>query len=428
MRSGQAELTQLDVRHRIYLVVWLAVITLAFVTPAVTGIIGMIASVILLLGVGLDMVITKGITCIFKQPLALMCWLAFGLIALAFIITARTPHDASYIFNFLGLTVAAPMLFLSRRFSGPVWTRRIILLAAIGAIITCAVSTLDILVLDRNRAAGMYIGGANRLGQIALLLGLICTGGMIVVRERWPRALLLLAAVLCTLTIIMTGSRGVVIASIPALLLAVGFATVSKPSVYRVSALLLFLVVATLGAVWAASVADHASVRILQMFDGIRQVAMTGHADDNNVQVRLDLYGSAVESFRSSPLFGVGWKQSLETASAAVFADDTVPPFFKRNDFAHMHSDMLGLAASAGVFGVMAWLLMVAAPWTGLGGNDGYKRLRLYYLLSGICVFHVYALTDVSLIFDISLEIYVYFAALIAGTFVAKPDVEISAA
>jgi O-antigen ligase len=85
---------------------------------------------------------------------------------------------------------------------------------------------------------------------------------------------------------------------------------------------------------------------------GLDIFRFTGGSDD----IRAALYASAIEILRNSPLFGVGLGQILDTAETLY------PALAGGMEFDNLHADWANFAAMAGVLGLLAWLLLLAAP------------------------------------------------------------------
>lgn len=405
-------------RRNIYFAIWFASIALVLVTPALTGLVGLIILVLVVIATGLALTVEHGFQVWIGDRFSRLLLAAFGLITLCFLVTARSPDDLIYLANFLCILIGPPLLFLSRRQAGMHWTRLIVLMAAAGAVLTFLVGIYDVAIDGTPRAHGFFIGGPNRLGQLALLMAVICLGGLMIWRETWVRLLLIGAALLASVVVILSGSRGVAIAAVPTAVIAAWFAVSGRFHGVRLASVALLFVAGLMVIFWAAQVADFASSRIFGAAALIGDVVETGASTDSNIQIRLHLYRASVEAFVAEPLFGSGWKKSLEMAKELVSTDNTVPRIVRRRDYPHPHSDLLGFAGSMGLFGLAAFTFMVVAPWTGLRPKAGpLHRFRSYLLWTMASIFHIYALTDVSMLYDISIIAYITLGALIVGTF-----------
>jgi O-antigen ligase len=85
---------------------------------------------------------------------------------------------------------------------------------------------------------------------------------------------------------------------------------------------------------------------------GLNIFRFTGGHDD----IRAAFYASAVEILRTSPLVGVGLGQIMVTA------DEMFPDVVAGMRFDNLHADWANFAAMAGTLGLLAWLLLLAAP------------------------------------------------------------------
>lgn len=414
----------MSVKDRIFLGVWLTIITLVLVTPALTGLVGISVSMVLTLVMGIYLTFRSGLGIWFSGKLPLFLVGASALIFVAFVVTMREPDELMFLLNFMGILMGPPLLVLSRRFSGMEWTKRIILMAACGALLTFAIALWDVLVVERARAQGFYLGGSNQFGQFALLYGTICLGGMMVWRQTGMRVVLAIAAALSVVAIILAGSRGVAFAAVPTAIIAAWFAIAGQFHGRRVLAVALLVGVAIASTVVAAALSDRSSNRIFSVFEQVQTAFADGYSEDSNIQIRFVLYQSAWASFQSAPVFGVGWVPSLEAGNKAVDADPHLPRVVKRKDYPLLHNDFLGFAASMGLVGLTAFALLVAAPWLGVGPPDDLRRFRLYLLVTMVSIFHVFAITDVSLTVGGGIAAYIVMTALISCTFRIsdKPD------
>jgi len=114
--------------------------------------------------------------------------------------------------------------------------------------------------------------------------------------------------------------------------------------------LLSMLTIAVVGAVFWAS---HSTARVAGIFDSAMNIfRITGGPDD----IRAALYVSAVETFKSSPIFGVGLGQIMNEAESMF------PGLVIGRDLENLHADWANFAAMSGGLGLLAWVLLLAAP------------------------------------------------------------------
>lgn len=86
--------------------------------------------------------------------------------------------------------------------------------------------------------------------------------------------------------------------------------------------------------------------------NGLYIFRFTGGSDD----IRAALYASAIEILRTSPIVGVGLGQIM------VVAETLFPNLVVGTGLENLHADWANFAAMAGILGLLAWLLLLAAP------------------------------------------------------------------
>ena len=92
---------------------------------------------------------------------------------------------------------------------------------------------------------------------------------------------------------------------------------------------------------------------------GLDIFRFTGGSDD----IRAALYASAIEILGMSPLVGVGLGQIMVTAETMF------PELVVGTGLENLHADWANFAAMAGAMGLLAWLLLLAAPLLLLVGD-----------------------------------------------------------
>jgi len=85
---------------------------------------------------------------------------------------------------------------------------------------------------------------------------------------------------------------------------------------------------------------------------GLDIFRFTGGSDD----IRAALYTSAFGILKTSPIVGVGLGQIMMTAKTQF------PQLVAGTDLENLHADWANFAAMAGTLGLLAWLLLLAAP------------------------------------------------------------------
>lgn len=108
--------------------------------------------------------------------------------------------------------------------------------------------------------------------------------------------------------------------------------------------------VAALGLGYLTAVGDSRIAGLIE--SGLALFRFTGGNDD----VRAAFYASAVEVMKQSPLVGVGLGQIM------LAAETTFPDIVAGTGFENLHADWANFAVMAGAMGLIAWLLLLAAP------------------------------------------------------------------
>jgi O-antigen ligase len=208
--------------------------------------------------------------------------------------------------------------------------------------------------LDMVRPGGLV--NPITFGDLALLLGLLSLVGGIDLRLARKNVLLPVAGALAgLLASLLTGTRGALVALLPA---AAAFLGLSHVLRRRVVAGLLLASVALVGCAYfvpALGLQDR-------MAEGIADVrAWDGGGNKvTNVGIRLELWKGALMLVREHPLFGV--EPNLLRQHLVRFVDQgrldpvvlTMP---------HLHNAILQSLATGGIFGLLAWFGVFAAPF-----------------------------------------------------------------
>jgi O-antigen ligase len=286
------------------------------------------------------------------QPARAMFLGAFVLIAVAFALTSRSPADFKYAGNFLMFFFFVAISTFLGRFAARGNLERIAFLALIGASFSLAVALFQATVLKETRVSGI---GTDPIwsAEAAVVMGFIAAAGCLAEAPLLPRPLFLLGPAFATVTAFLTGSRGPLLA-VPVLALIVLFLIGRR-------ARLIFLaciVLAALLALGLSHLIPTSIARMATLWDGFQASAAT----DSSVSIRLTFWHIGYAAFLHSPIIGYGWEHFLEAAYAYLpdhgraFEATIIPGNI------HLHSDILDLGVSAGLLGLIAYALVIAAP------------------------------------------------------------------
>lgn len=379
---------------------------LSLITPYVLGAIGAYLQIICTLAMLAILAFERNGFVLKGDPTFKLLLVAFGLLALAFIVTARAPGDAALIANFAMLALFGPLSRFLARFARQENLRRVASFALAGSVLAFAVALYQVFAQQAMRAYGW---GSDPIwsGEAALILGFLAGVGTTAATSRW-RWLYLLGPVLGICTCLLSGSRGPMLA-VPVLILI----TLSFSS--RRWWLLL-------GAALLASVAVWLSLKVLWPvgFDrvnstaGVLQDLVTGRTiAEVSGGTRQAFYSASYGAFMHSPWIGYGWADKMQAIIPYLTGDGAALVEPHR----HLHSDLLDFAVSGGLVGLIAYGLILIAPilaaWRGPRDSQfkprliGTALLAAGYLLCG--------LTYLMLGFEFLTTLYVCLAAIFIG-------------
>ncbi|GAB3403800.1 O-antigen ligase family protein [Massilia agilis] len=250
------------------------------------------------------------------------------------------------------LAVSALALVLARRPS-----RQALWWGAVGGALAClpfvAYQRFD---LAQERPGGLI--NAITFGDLALLLGLLSLVAAIDLRHSRARAALAaLGALAGLLASLLTGTRGGLLALVPAAVIFYVLSRHERGVGQRVRLGLLAGTVLLAGAYFVPALGLEG-----RMAEGLADVrAWDGGGNKvTNVGIRLELWKGAIMLIRDHPLFGIEpnlMKMYLGRYVAAGALDPVVLTM------PHLHNAILQALATGGIPGLLAWFGMFAAPF-----------------------------------------------------------------
>lgn len=297
-----------------------------------------------------------------QNPASQMFLLAYALIVIAFVCSARKPSDIVAVGNFVILAAFVPINAMFGRLAAPRNAEYVAALALAGSILALGLAVYQVMVLGMPRATG----GAGPIwgAEAVLIVGFLALIGWFAPTSFLPRPVYLLGPICAGLTAVLTGSRGPMLA-IPVIMVAL-FATSTRR--FQL-ALLLAAAAAIAAGVGIYLFWPSATSRVDSMFANIRDLARTGSLNDTSgsIAARTIFWNIGIEAFLHSPVVGYGWAHFLE--AAYTYLPDHGQAFdagkwgLKFNK--HLHSDILDLGVSAGILGLFAYGMIIAAPLVG---------------------------------------------------------------
>jgi len=343
------------------------------------------------------------------DPGAWMFLIAWVLIAIAFAITNR-PGGTDYLLsaNFAMFALYPLLSGALQRFAGPRNSMRVAVLALAGSFIALAVGAVQVFVQHYGRAEG-YASNPIPSATVALFLGVFALVGMFAIRSAW-RYLFLLGPVAGVGTVLLAGSRGPLIA-VPVLGLV---ALVMLPIRRLVSWGTVAAVVIVAGATYALKPEAFGRVAVLpKMALDILTGQPIAWSLDESGSVRYAIFEGSIAAFWRSPWIGYGWVEKVPVVAKYT-------PFdvgFANSHTAHLHSDILNMGVSAGVIGLLAYVLVLLAPIVSAANSprDGQFRGRLFLALTLSVGYLCCGAVNLLLGFEFMTTMYVCFAAVFIG-------------
>jgi O-antigen ligase len=214
-----------------------------------------------------------------------------------------------------------------------------------------AIMALQDLQLTGTGRAGGQIANPIHFADVALLVGFLALIGMAFVRSLW-RLIFLVAPAMALVAVALSGTRGAIVAFVAMII----FAAASAVAVRLVNQRLALLGLAVLigaSAVFLALGGSQIS-GIQRVIGDISDTLANGAPADRSTQVRLQMYLGGYRAFLESPIFGQGPLDFTAVADGLVDAPFSGAP--------HLHNDVVDMAASGGILGLVAYMLLLSAP------------------------------------------------------------------
>ncbi len=334
---------------------------------------------------------------------------AFLLIAIALVATAGNVSDFAAIGDFVPLLLVTPAFILFMPAAGRPRLDLFGILCVVGAAVALAVALVQVEMFNLPRATGVQ-STAILFASSAVITGFLALVGVFAPGPRW-RFALLVGPILGISAALLSGSRGpLLLAGLLSLLVIV---TLVRQQDRRTAWLLVggFAVLGLVGGAIMLQAFDLS--RILSIGDVMNDLAQSGSTTDVSTALRLSFYESGLHAFVDSPLFGHGWWRRFSAASP--YMTDAAAAWGAGRDRMHLHNDFINFLSATGVFGAVAYLMLLAAPIAGVFGQArGPLRPALLYGAAVLSVgFFASGLTDSMFSFEQPKSLYCLVSALL---------------
>lgn len=140
--------------------------------------------------------------------------------------------------------------------------------------------------------------------------------------------------------------------------------------------------------------------------------------DENSNEVRLEIWGSALNIIRDHPLTGVGlnmfrYRQVREQYPAPGYAASVLP---------HAHNEILQVGSDVGILGMILFIgwhvVLVVMIWRTWRAGDSFLRAVCISAGAGLLAHSIFGLADAITLFDRFIFAYWLLVALVGGSYV----------
>ncbi|MCR6636273.1 O-antigen ligase [Devosia sp.] len=285
-----------------------------------------------------------------RRPIVWMPLLGLGLIAISYAIGAKSFEGLVGLAFFSPLFAIWPLLTAAEDMKSDDSSVLIAILALAGVAGAAVVAVMEVVATGTVRA-GEGVANPIHFADVALLVGFLACAGLVGKVTLW-RFLFLLGPVLAIVAVVLSGTRGAVVAIAGMLAVAaIGLVVLRLVSVKQALFALAALVVGGAVALFLGASQLSGIQRVLiDMVD----VFQHGVPTDESTAIRLQMISGGIKAFVQAPIFGHGPLAFVNLANEL-----SELPF---GNWPHLHNDLADFAASAGILGLVAYAFFLLAP------------------------------------------------------------------
>jgi O-antigen ligase len=284
-----------------------------------------------------------------RRPIVWMQLTGLGLVGVAYGVSAGIEGLVGLVY-FAPLLAVWPLVTLLRE------CERSEVALLVGVLALCGASGAAIMAIFEVQAtgttrAGEMVANPIHFADVALLVGFASLVGVLAIKSTW-KFVFLLAPAMALIAVLLSGTRGAVVAFVAMLVIAVVTGAIVRLYSRRwwlILGICLSIAVAAFLMLGGAQTSGFQRVLV-----DIAATLSSGVPTDTSTAIRLQMYLGGLRAFLEAPIFGHG--PLAFTAVADRLADQ---PF---GGAPHLHNDLADMAASAGIFGVVAYGLFLLAP------------------------------------------------------------------
>ena len=374
--------------------------------PTLFGSISIIVALILSLVFGLSAFFTGSKTRFEWQPTLAALLGAFALLGVVSSFSANSPNDLSFLVSFLGL--ALPILLYQYLVNLP--KPPTFFTIAVYCLLGCLLGAL----FAHAQRYGLGIGrtvavaaGSNAVARVAALLGFLALA-CLSIDLRTKQKLVIFAPVAALAIVMLSGSRGTLLAVPIMLFVAMAFAL---PKMWTSSKVITLALVgaAAVGFIFLVAVDPNSFVsRFGYTITELASGRLPGHSSE----LRFEMLVGAWNAFLQSPLIGYGWSGHWE----ALIQNHPTPEIFGPvKQYFSYHNDLADFAVAGGILGLVAYAIIIAAPIVNLLIDPKLRanRRAAYGLVLLPVSYFVFGLTDFVFGFDLLTTLYGFSLAFI---------------